>query len=181
MQTGNESSILQAIKAGECDIGLIVDQVVEHQQITCVPLRNEALSIVVRPDSAYSDYAQISPADLADACFVLTEEGCTYRALLLGALRQAAVPHDVVCEFGSLEAIKQWVMHGLGIAFLLHIAVAKDVAQGVLKAIPFAYPSSLYTQVIYMQQKWQSQAFQRFLSLLIQAGSADVCVPNRLV
>ncbi|HEY1016217.1 MAG TPA: LysR family transcriptional regulator [Herpetosiphonaceae bacterium] len=172
LQSGNEASILQAIKAGDCDLGLILDQVSDQQQLVCVPLRNEALTIVAQPDSAYGRCAEIAPPDLAGARFVLTEDGCTYRALLLGALRQSGVPHHVVCELGSLEAIKQWVLHGLGIAFLPRIAVEQEVARGELKAIPFACASELHTQVIYMERKWQSQAFQRLLKLLIQAGSS---------
>ncbi|WP_170143038.1 LysR substrate-binding domain-containing protein [Thermosporothrix hazakensis] len=66
----------------------------------------------------------------------------------------------------SLEVIKQCVMRGLGIAFLPHMAVQQEVAQGKLQAIPFIHESNLYTQVIYLQNKWHSQAFQCLLGLL---------------
>jgi hypothetical protein len=48
------------------------------------------------------------------------------------------------------------------------VTVQEDVAQGKLLAIPFAHESDLYTQVMYLQRKWQSQAFQRLLDLMAQ-------------
>ena len=122
--------------------------------------------MTVRPDAPYSHLSELGVQDLAHARFILTEEGCTYRAHLLQTLRQSATPHQVVGAFGSLEAIKQCVMCDLGIAFLPRVTVQEEVAQGKLQAIPFMHESHLYTQVIYLQGKWQSQAFQCLLDLM---------------
>ena len=166
LQSGNEASIVRAVKEGQCDLGLILDRLCTDPELICVPLRQEEFAIVVRPDSPYSHLSELSAQDLAHARFILTEEGCTYRAFLLHTLRQSATPHQIVCAFGSLEAIKRCVMCGLGIAFLPYVAVQEEVAQGKLLAIPFLHESHLSTQVIYLQSKWQSQAFQHLLDLI---------------
>ena len=57
-------------------------------------------------------------------------------------------------------------MYDLGIAFLPRMTVQEEVAQGKLQAIPFMHESHLYTQVIYLRDKWQSQAFQCLLDLM---------------
>jgi DNA-binding transcriptional LysR family regulator len=137
--------------------------------VVCLPLRKEAFSIIARPDSPYSHLSELSVQELAHARFLLTEEGCSYRAFLLQELRRFDTPHQVVGEFGSLEAIKQCVMYGLGTAFLPYMTVQEEVAQGKLQAIPFSHESDLYTQVIYLGKKWQSQAFESLLDLM---GSA---------
>jgi DNA-binding transcriptional LysR family regulator len=166
LQSGNEASIVRAVKEGQCDLGLILDRLCADPELVCVPLRKEEFAIIVRPDAPYSHMSELSVQDLAHARFILTEEGCTYRAFLLQTLRQSATPHQVVCAFGSLEAIKQCVMYDLGIAFLPRVTVQEEVAQGKLQAIPFMHESHLYTQVIYLQGKWQSQAFQCLLDLM---------------
>lgn len=166
LQAGNEAPIVRAVKEGRCDLGLILDRLSADPQLVCVPLRKEELALIVEPGSPYSQLPQIAVQDLAHARLILTEEGCTYRAFLLQALKRSGTPYQVVCEFGSLETIKQCVMHGLGMAFLPRVTVQEEVAQGTLQAIPFAHESDLHTQVIYLQGKWQSQAFQRLLDLM---------------
>jgi DNA-binding transcriptional LysR family regulator len=174
LQSSNEASIVQAVKAGECDLGLVLDRVSVDQELVCVPLRKEEFAIIIRPDSPYSQLSKITVQELAHARFILTEDGCTYRALLLQALRQSSTAHQIVCAFGSLEAIKQCVMYGLGIAFLPLIAVQEEVAQGKLQAIPLTHPSNLYTQVMYLERKWQSHAFQSLLNLMGNASSSEI-------
>ncbi len=141
---------------GQFHAGLIVilDRLSVDPEMVRLPLRKEEFAIIARPDSPYSHLSEMSVQELAHARFLLTEEGCTYRAFLLQALRQSDTPHQVVGEFGSLEAIKQCVMYGLGIAFLPYMTVQKEAAQGKLQAIPFTHESNLYTQVIYLERKW---------------------------
>lgn len=174
LQSGNEASLVQTVKEGRCDLSFILDRVSVDQELVCVPLRKEECVIVTRPYSSYSRMSEVTAQELANARFILTEEGCTYRALLLQALRQAGITYQIVCEFGSLEAIKQCVITGLGIAFLPRVTVQEEVAQGKLQAIPLAYASNLYTQVIYLERKWRSQAFQSLLDLLLP------CVSERI-
>ncbi|GCE29880.1 putative HTH-type transcriptional regulator YwqM [Dictyobacter alpinus] len=169
LQSGNEESIVRAVKEGQCDLGLILDVVSSDLELECVPLRKEEFAIITQIGSPYSHLPEVTVQKLANASFILTEEGCTYRALLLQELRQSGTAHQIVCSFGSLEAIKQCVMCGLGIAFLPRATVQEEVEQGKLQALPFAYHSNLYTQAIYLKRKWKSRAFQNLLDLM---GSA---------
>jgi DNA-binding transcriptional LysR family regulator len=173
LRSGHEVSIVQAVKEGQCDLGLILDRASTDPELVCVPLREEEFVIITRPESSYGHAAEITIQELANARLILTEEGCTYRALLLQAFRESGTPHAIACEFGSLEAIKQCVMCGLGIAFLPHVTVQEEVAQGKLQAFPFLPPSKLYTQAIYLQRKWRSHAFQDLLDLIGDAVSSE--------
>jgi len=179
LQSGNEASIVQAVKDGQYDLGLILDHLSADPELVCVPLRKDEFAIISGPDSPYNQLSEITVQDLTHARLILTEAGCTYRALLLQALRQANIPHRVVWEFGSLEAIKQCVMCGLGIAFLPCVTVQEEITQGKLQAFPFAFTSNLYTQVIYLERKWQSQAFQDLLNLMSSASSVSKASCNR--
>jgi len=156
LHAGNEASIVRAVKEGYCDLGLILDRLSTDPELVRLPLRKGTFAIIVRPDSPYSQLSEITVQDLAHAHLILTEEGCTYRAFLLHTLRQSHISHHIVCGFGSIEAIKQCVRCGLGIAFLPSVTVQEEVAQGKLQAIPFVHESDLYTQVMYLQGKWQS-------------------------
>ncbi|UFJ42627.1 substrate-binding domain-containing protein [Brevibacillus humidisoli] len=107
--------------------------------------------------------------DLVHESLILTEQGCTYRAFLLRTLSENRIPFQITFEFGSLDAIKQCVMHGWGIALLPRFAVEAESANGSVIAIPFHHPTSDFaTQVIYLQNKWLPKAFR----LLLQWVSA---------
>lgn len=166
LQAGNEGPIVQAVKEGQADLGLILDVASSDPELESLLLRKEEFAIVTLPESPYGHLPAINVQELTNAHFILTEEGCTYRNLLVQALRQASIPHQVVCAFGSIEAIKQCVMHGLGIAFLPRVTVEEEVAQGKLQAIHFSHPSNLHTQAIYLKRKWKSHAFQHLLELM---------------
>jgi len=166
LQSGHEGSITQAVKDGHCDLGLVLDLVSSDPDLASLALRKEEFAIVAQPDSSSAHLAEVALDDLANARLILTEEGCTYRAFLLQALRQAGIPYQIAGEFGSLEAIKQCVRYGLGIAFLPRIAVQAEVEQGHLQARKLTTEGHLYTQAIYLKRKWQSRAFQNLLSLL---------------
>lgn len=173
LQSGNEASIVQSVKEGTCDLGLILDHLSQDQELISFPVRKEEFAIITRPDDAYSRLSEMTARDLAQARFILTEEGCTYRALLLETLRRKGIPPQIACEFNSLEAIKQCVLSGLGIAFLPYVTVQEEVAQGKLQAIPFVDGSHLFTQVIYLERKWRSQAFERLLHVMSQGASCE--------
>jgi DNA-binding transcriptional LysR family regulator len=176
LHSGNEASIMQAVKDGESDLGFILERPVVDPDVVCVPLRQEELAIITRSDSPHAQASELSVEELANARLILTEEGCTSRALLLQAFRASGTPHTIACEFGSLEAIKQCVMCGLGIGFLPRLTVQEEVAQGKLQAIALtstSQPHSLHIQAIYLERKWRSHAFQDLLDLLGQAASPE--------
>jgi DNA-binding transcriptional LysR family regulator len=69
-------------------------------------------------------------------------------------------------ELGSVEAIKQCAIAGMGVTVLPNIAVAEELAQDQLVALPWAGPSfEMATYVVWHRDKWLSPALQAFLDL----------------
>ena len=67
LQSGNEASIVQAVKEGQCDLGLILDRVSVDQELVCIPLRKEEFAIITRPESPYSHLSAITVQELTHA------------------------------------------------------------------------------------------------------------------
>ncbi len=167
LQPGNEPQIIESVKEGELDAGIILDPPFSDPDLHTIVLREEVLVIIAPPDHRLAGKESIGLEDIESESLILTEEGCTYRAMLLRLLRSGQIGYRLAYEFGNLEAIKQCVTYGLGIALLPRIAVAEAVRQGQVVAIPFVHPECrFYTQLIYAKKKWQSHAFQGFVKLL---------------
>lgn len=126
----------------------------------------EPLLILAAPDHAVARLPRVAPGDLAGVPMLLTEAGCGYRAMFDRTLAEARVQTATRMEFGSIEAIKQCVMAGMGITILPAVTVAAEVAQGRLAALPWTGPEyTIATQLAWHKDKWLSPALRAFLDL----------------
>lgn len=77
--------------------------------------------------------------DIENESLILTETGCSYRAAFERILKDSGIKPNITLETGSVQAIKQFTMSGLGITVL--------------------------SQVIYHKDKWISPALREFIAL----------------
>jgi Transcriptional regulator len=167
IQPANEPYIIEQVKEGTLDVGIILDPPFSDPELHTQVLREEELVIIASPEHRFSGLSEIQVEDLAGEQLILTEDGCTYRALLLKVLRSSEIDFKSSYEFGNLEAIKQCVVYGLGVALLPRIAAADEIQKQQLIALPFAHPEcKFYTQLIYSKKKWQSKAFLGLVDLI---------------
>ncbi|MEX2414880.1 MAG: LysR family transcriptional regulator [Paenibacillaceae bacterium] len=167
IQPANEPFIIDSVKEGSLDVGFILDPPFTDPELLSYVLREEELVIVAHASHRFSRINEVSIQDLHNESLILTEDGCTYRAMLLTALKESGVKYTLSYEFGNLEAIKQCVIYGLGIAFLPKIVVAEDILKGKVVAVNLTHPGcKFYTQLIYSKKKWVSKAFSHFLELV---------------
>ena len=72
-----------------------------------------------------------------------------------------------VTEFSSVEAIKQCVIAGMGLALLPAIVVARELRQHQIKSLHWAGPPlDIATHVVWHKDKWVSPAMAAFQELL---------------
>jgi DNA-binding transcriptional LysR family regulator len=124
----------------------------------------------------------VKPADLAGQNLLLTESGCGYRAKLDRLLALQNIRPGHVTEFASVEAIKQCVAAGMGIALLPAIAVAREVRQHQFKPLHWAGPSlDIATHILWHKDKWVSPAMAAFRELLKDTLQDEETECNSLV
>src|SRR5579859_875958 len=128
------------------------------------PLLTEEIVIVAPPEHPFAARQRVVTADLEGEPLLLTEIGCTYRNLFERVLAAGGVRPAATMEFSSIEAIKQFVMAGMGIAVLPEVTVAADIAAERLVALRWAGDElRIVTQIIWHKDKWLSQALVAFL------------------
>jgi DNA-binding transcriptional LysR family regulator len=138
----------------------------------------EPLVVISAADHPLARLSQVSAADLKGETVLLTENGCGYRHLFERALAREGVYSVIKLEFNSVEAIKQCVMAGLGVAFLPHVAVTEQIGQGKLAALNWVEPVQVYTQMVWHKDKWLSLILSEFLNISRQVLGQNV-KPNR--
>ncbi|MEI3612014.1 substrate-binding domain-containing protein [Pseudogracilibacillus sp. SO30301A] len=104
--------------------------------------------------------------DLKNETLLLTENGCSYRNMFKEALNSFGIyPLDQI-KFASVEAIKQCVIAGLGVALLPEMVVKKELEEGKMKTLMWnATLSRLYTQIAWHKDKQMTSPLEAFIEL----------------
>ncbi|WP_134683988.1 LysR family transcriptional regulator [Brevibacillus migulae] len=170
LHTGNEPKLIEEVKAGNLDLAFLLDTLCTEQELETISLREEALHIIMPPGHPLQNQEVVGPRDLDGETLITTEDGCTYRAMLLRQLKATGTHVTLAYQFANLEAIKHCVVYGLGISLLPRIAVEAEVAHGKLVTVPFRNEpqESFFTQAIYRKKKWQPAAVQQFLAMMVR-------------
>lgn len=148
---------------GLLDIAFIMDKSKPEGSLRVEQLIKEELKLVVPPNYPTSAF---TIDDLKHETVLLTEAGCSYRNIFEESLNYFGIyPLDRI-EFTSIEAIKQCVIAGLGVALLPEMVVKKDIEEGRIKELPWKSSSSpLYTQIAWHKDKLVTKPLEEFLSL----------------
>ncbi|MGP4108865.1 LysR family transcriptional regulator [Virgibacillus sp. L01] len=151
---------------GNLDVAFIMDTLKPGDALTIESLTQDRMKLVAAPGHALLNKSEVFPKDLEQETLLLTETGCSYRTYLENTLREAEIYPTNKFEFVSIEAIKQCVIAGLGIAILPEMAVEKDIKEGFMKEIKWKQPASpFFTQIAWHKDKLMTIPLQSFIEL----------------
>lgn len=151
---------------GLLDIAFIMDISKPGDALRLESLVQEQLIMVASPGHPLLDKSQVYPKDLEHETLLLTETGCSYRTIFEESIRSAEVYPINKFEFVSIEAIKQCVIAGLGIAVLPEMVVETDIKMGRMKKLAWENSTSpIFTQIAWHKDKWMTPPLQAFIEL----------------
>ncbi len=133
LRVANTDAIAEELLAHELDVGC-VEGPVAHPLLGMEAWRDDSLVVCASPDHPLAHRRTLQPDDFAGVRWVLREPGSATRATSERVLAQLP-PGETVLELDQIEAIKQAVVAGLGIACLPAVAVTDALATGRLKAL----------------------------------------------
>jgi DNA-binding transcriptional LysR family regulator len=160
------ADLQRAIGDGTLDVGFALGEPLQPRGLAVETLCAEPLAVVAPPEHSLAAAARVEPADLQRETLLLTRPGCGYRALFASTLAAAGIQPAGSLDFGSVEAIKQCVAAGLGIAALPHAAVAAELADRRLVALGWAGPPlEVATQLLWHPARAWSAPLRAFLDI----------------
>jgi DNA-binding transcriptional LysR family regulator len=163
LRVANTETIAAAMLDHSLDIGC-VEGPVTHPQLEVRPWHDDLLVVCAPPGHPLARKRSLKPADFAGARWVLREPGSATRATSERVLAQLP-PGETVLELDQIEAIKQVVVAGLGIACLPAVAITDAVAAGHLKALrtPFLDLRRKLSLLLH-RQKYRGALLDAFLA-----------------
>jgi DNA-binding transcriptional LysR family regulator len=163
----SDASLGYKLETGKFDMAINMSDHAPGSAFQSIRLRTERVFLLAEAGHPLASRRIVKPADLAGQMLLLTEAGCGYREKLDKVLALENVRVGNVTEFSSVEAIKQCVIAGMGLALLPAIVVARELRQHQFKALAWSGPSlDIATRILWHKDKWVSPAMAAFQQLM---------------
>lgn len=163
---GNTRKIADLVLRHQLDIGIIEGKL-ESSQLKVEPFADDQMVIVV---SASHRLAQLEGAvnatELEKETWLVRELGSGTREATDRVLQDLAIAPMNTMEFGSTQLIKESVESGLGISFLSHLAIRKELSMGLLKMVQVEGTPLKREFSIVLQSSFQTKALEVFVQIL---------------
>lgn len=162
----SDEHIKTLIEQGMLDAAFLLSPHKNSKNLIIKPLIEERILVVSSPNHHLTKMSSIMPSDLNDETLLTTEQGCDYRQIFEQMLSSNGVHTGTKIEFASIEAIKQCVIAGLGIAVLPEMTIEKEIKQGLIAVLPWAGQNfPIATQLAWHKDKWISPALKAFIEI----------------
>lgn len=153
------------VREGLIDVAFPLNQRIQAPNLHVTVLSHEPIVLVAPPDHALLDLKHIVPENIESESVIVTELGCNYRNHFENTVRAAGVTLRSRFELNNVQAIKQCVMVGLGIALLPYYTIKEEIADGRLVILPYEHQFYADMQLIYHRNRWMSPALSAFVEL----------------
>ncbi|WP_458126919.1 LysR family transcriptional regulator [Paenibacillus sp. Z3-2] len=153
-----------SLREGHADVVFVLDESVGSKDLHSEFLKDETFQMVVSPDHMLASRSSLIVDDFHKQHFLLTEKNCSYRTQFDQSLLKKGADALTELEFHSVEAIKQCVVAGLGIALLPEMALKKELSEGEVIALPWDLSDvSFSAQMLWHREKWISPSMAAFI------------------
>ena len=181
VRSGHSRQVLDMVLGGQAELGLA--RSLTHPEVETVSLRDDPFLLVAPAGSRKARAHRMRLEDVASQPLIFFDRGSSDWTLTHGLFRRAGLVPNVVLEVETIETAKRMVERGMGLAFLPHLAVVREVQRGSLVAIEVrgVEPLSRSLDVIHPRQRPLSAeglALLRTLRLAV-AESAHARRPRR--
>lgn len=167
IHTGPSAQVLEIVRAGEADIGLVTGAV-QDRVLAASVLADYATCVVVPPGHPLAARGSVRVGELAGSPLILMEAGTNLRTYVDRLLSAAGVEEQVSMELDNVEAIKRMIEAELGLSLLPEVSVRAEVAAGRLVALPLAAVPRAHRRIafVHRRDKYLSAALRAFIRLL---------------
>ncbi|MBO0662535.1 LysR family transcriptional regulator [Jiella sp. CQZ9-1] len=129
--TGSTEAITAAVIAGEADVGIVYNPI-EDARIRVLAMARQPLCVVAPHGHEILDRAPVALADCVDLPCAMLSKGHGIRQLLGQVTLASGRPIVPVLETRSIDALRQFVVAGMGVTFLPRFAVSHEAMAGTV-------------------------------------------------
>ncbi|MBM4322286.1 MAG: LysR family transcriptional regulator [Deltaproteobacteria bacterium] len=166
----NQEIVENTVKL-ENDMGFI-SYPIEHKKLLAQEILEDRLVLIVPTSHPLAKKRFLEPRQLDGQSIVMHERGSASREIVDGFIKRHNISVSIPLELSNNEAIKRAVEEGIGLSLISEHVVKEEVKRKKLKSIPLIDPALIRKfYLIYHKEKYLSQPFQMFISMVNQWAS----------
>ena len=160
-------SLPEELRSGIINLAFLITDTFRAADLETEKLLDIPLALVTYPEHPLASKQPVTIFDLKNEPLLVPTSDCSYVQMLEKILAEEKVELSIVLRFNCIEAIKQSVMLGAGIAVLPHIAVKRELAEGLLVELPWTgKPLRANLLMIWQKNKWLPPILQAFMQMI---------------
>lgn len=166
IKTGRSSEVMQMVLSDQVDIGL--GRSLIHPETELFHLYNEHIVLVTHPNHPFALSGKASIYDVAHQPLILYDRDSTYFVLINRFCREMGIVPRIEMELDSVDATKRMIEQGLGVSFLPHNSIRRELRLGnlVKVAMKDGHQVTLPTSVMVRRNEIQGSLVSAFLRVL---------------
>ena len=167
------SIIEESLLKSELDVGFVEGDITSTALIV-KPILTDEMRVICSPAHPFYMKPSIKLHELNGQTFILREEGSGTRARAEDILRENNITYHTQWNCASFGAIKEAVMHNLGITIISPRVVQRELADGNLWACKIEDASFQRTfDIAYRKNKFFTDSLLRFIEISHQFRNED--------
>ena len=171
VRTGHSEEILEMTVRGDIEVGLVRE--LHHPALETIVLYDDELVLVVEPGHPLARHRRARLDQVRDARLIMFDRTSSYYDLTNALFRPAGSMPRGVLEVDHIDAAKQMVLAGLGIALLPTTAVAGELRDATLRRIELIGTPRIERRIVgvrRLDRERRSAAADAFWALLATFG-----------
>ncbi len=128
-------NLLDLLNSGTIDLAFLITDSFKDKDLQIEELTDIKLVLAVHPDDDLAKNKTIRIEDLNHQNFIFVKSDCSYSNILMNLLLNAHVEPNKIIEINSLQAVKDLVVLGNGIALLPEFVIQDEIKEGLMKKI----------------------------------------------
>jgi len=153
----------------------VIARAEDNPEVHFFPFSQEEMAVIVSNDHHLSRQKETTFKALSAEPFIMKEKGSGTRKLVEELFEAEQCTPDILMETSNTEFIKQLVQRGEGVSFVVREAVAAELKEKKLTAVPLKGPAVyLDVSIAYLKGQVLSPPARAFVDTLIGLKSDDL-------
>jgi len=159
--------VYDRVRNEQCDLG-ILSYPERWRELASLPLRQEIMSVVMRPDHELAGGQGVHVSQLAPYDLVNFDLSLPIGRRIKKHLRDHGVEANFVGQFDNIDTIKNYVVQTGAVAILPKRTVQREIAAGTLASLPLEPRMVRPVGIVTMRHRQQSPLVKAFIDYLVK-------------
>jgi DNA-binding transcriptional LysR family regulator len=160
-------NLIDIFNSGTIDLAFLITDSFKDKNLEIEELIKIKLVLAVHPEDDLLKNKKITIKDLNNKNLIFVKSDCNYKNILQKMFIQSDVAPNKIIEINSLDAVKQLLILGNGIAFLPEIVINDELNKGLLKTLNWSSADfNAKLIMIWSKEKHISKPLHAFMMMI---------------